>query len=95
MAKTQHTHSDCIAEQSMLNGLQMNLKKAIEYAGGKVEKSDCLWEYPEIIRNSLTSINNIGEHTVQDSDTVEFTVEDKKISAHVSYITDEQIESIQ
>jgi hypothetical protein len=79
----------------MLNGLQMNLKNAIEYVGGKVEKSDCLWEYPEIIRNSLTSINNIGGNTVQDSDTVEFTVKDNKISAHVSYITDEQIESIQ
>jgi hypothetical protein len=79
----------------MLNGLQMSLKNAIEYVGGKVEKSDCLWEYPEIIKNSLTSINNIGGNTVQDSDTVEFTVEDNKISAHVSYITDEQIESIQ
>lgn len=97
MAKLQNIqqHSDCIIEQSMLNGLQVNLKNAIESVGVNVPKSHCLWQYPEIIRNNLTAINNIGEYTVENSDTVEFTIEDKKIYAHVSLITDEQIESIQ
>ena len=49
MSKTQHKqeHNNCIVEHSMLNGLQNNLKNAIEYAGAHVSKKDCLWEYPE------------------------------------------------
>jgi hypothetical protein len=61
MAKT-HKYSDCIVEHSMLNGLKMNLKNAIEYAGISVSNSECLWQYPEIIKNNLVakSINNIN-----------------------------------
>lgn len=77
MAKSKYQHSsDCIIEQSMLNGLQMNLKDAIEYAGVKVSKSDCLWQYPEIIRDnliakSITNINLLGNdviHVARSSD---------------------------
>ena len=59
---TKAKHLDCIVEDSMLNGLQKNFKHAIEYAGAKVSKSDCLWQYPEIIKNNLVakSINNIN-----------------------------------
>ena len=69
MAKAQHTHNDCITGQSMLNGLQMNLKDAIEYAGAEVKKSDCLWQYPDIIRNNLiaktiTNINIVGKDII-------------------------------
>jgi hypothetical protein len=64
MNKTQHNkeHNSCIVENSMLNGLQNNLKNAIEYAGAYVSKKDCLWEYPEIIKNKLVAktINNIN-----------------------------------
>ena len=62
MAKIQHQHSNCIVEHSMLNGLQMNLKDAIESAGVTISKSDCLWQYPEIIRNNLIAktINNVN-----------------------------------
>jgi hypothetical protein len=64
MAKTysKHNHSNCIVENSMLNGLQMNLKDAIEYAGVNVSNNDCLWQYPEIIRTKLiaNTINNVN-----------------------------------
>ena len=62
MAKTNTKHIDCIVEHSLLNGLQNNLKHAIEYAGANVSKSDCIWQYPEIIKNNLVakSINNIN-----------------------------------
>ena len=66
MNKTLHKHKkdheNCIVENSMLNGLQTNLKNAIEYAGAHVSKKDCLWEYPEIIKNNLVAkaINNIN-----------------------------------
>ena len=61
MVNTKH-FDNCIVEQSMINGLKTNLKDAIEYAGAKVSKSECLWKYPEIIRDNLIakSINNIN-----------------------------------
>lgn len=46
----------------MINGLQKNLKDAIEYAGINIQKSDCLWQYPDIIKKNLVAktINNIN-----------------------------------
>lgn len=46
---------DGMVDHSMKNGLQMNLKDAIEDVGGKVPESACLWQYPQIIRDSLTA----------------------------------------
>lgn len=74
MAKTQYQHqnknSNCIVEHSMLNGLQMNLKDAIEYAGANVSNDDCLWQYPEIIRDNLiaktiNSVNILGQDIIK------------------------------
>lgn len=46
----------------MKNGLQMNLKDALEDVGVHVSEDKCLWEYPEIIRKNLVSktLNNIN-----------------------------------
>lgn len=55
-------HFGGIIDNSMQNGLQINLKDAIEDAGATVPESACLWQYPEIIRKNLISkaINNIN-----------------------------------
>ena len=73
MSKLQHSHQysnqSCIVENSMINGLQMNLKEAIEHAGATVSKNDCLWQYPDIIKNnliakSISNINIIGKDII-------------------------------
>lgn len=55
-------HIGGILDNSMKNGLQINLKDAIEDAGGTVPDSACLWEYPEIIRKQLSTktVNKIN-----------------------------------
>lgn len=55
-------HMGGILDNSMKNGLQINLKDAIEDAGGTVPDSACLWEYPEIIRKQLSTktVNKIN-----------------------------------
>lgn len=59
---------------SMKNGLQINLKDAIEDAGVKVPSSTCLWQYPEIIRKNLiaktvSKINIFGKDIISISST--------------------------
>ena len=61
---------DNVLENSMSTGLQTNLKRSIENAGVKVPASTCLWQYPEIIRNSLvaktvTGINILGGDVIK------------------------------
>ena len=93
MAKSQYQyqqqHSDCIVEHSMLNGLQMNLKDAIEYAGATVPNNDCLWQYPEIIRNNLiaktiNSVNILGQDIIK----VTQTSDNNVIAYNISTIYD-------
>lgn len=57
-----HNHNGGIMDNSMQNGLQINLKDAIEDVGGVVPESACLWQYPEIIRKNLSAktVNNIN-----------------------------------
>lgn len=57
-----HNHNGGIMDNSMQNGLQINLKDAIEDVGGFVPESACLWQYPEIIRKNLSAkaVNNIN-----------------------------------
>lgn len=43
-----------LTEHTMLNGLEENLKSAIEYAGGNIPDNTCVWMYPDIIRTQLT-----------------------------------------
>ena len=44
-----------LTEHTMLNGLEENLKEAIEYVGGTVPSDSNIWEYPEIIRQQVTA----------------------------------------
>lgn len=44
----------------MLNGLEENLKNAIEFAGGTIPDNSCVWEYPQIIREQLTGGGSIN-----------------------------------
>lgn len=44
-----------LTEHTILNGLEENLKNAIEEAGGVVPEDSCLWSYPDIIKNQLMS----------------------------------------
>lgn len=44
-----------IINNSMHNGLQINLKDAIKDVGGIVPENACLWQYPEIIRKCLVA----------------------------------------
>lgn len=55
-------HFGGIINNSMQNGLQINLKDAIEDVGVKVPATACLWQYPEIIRNNLIAktLNNVN-----------------------------------
>lgn len=80
MAKHNHINGGChmggILDNSMKNGLQINLKDAIEDAGVKVADSTCLWEYPEIIRKNLSAktvnkINLYGKDVINISKTSE------------------------
>ena len=62
-------HTGGIIDNSMRNGLQMNLKDAMEDVGAIVPESACLWEYPEIIRQNLiaktiTNVNIIGSDII-------------------------------
>lgn len=44
-----------IIDNSLRNGLQNNFKDALEDVGIEVPESSCLWQYPELIRNSIVS----------------------------------------
>lgn len=44
-----------LVEHTMLNGLEENLKNAIEMAGGEIPADSCVWDYPGIIRDQLSS----------------------------------------
>ena len=79
-----HSESNCIVERSMLNGLQMNLKDAIESAGTYVPDSTCLWQYPEIIKDKLIAktikgVNLLGKDIIniyqtQDNEAVSYNI---------------------
>jgi hypothetical protein len=80
----------------MINGLQMNLKDAIEDVGGQVPEKTCLWEYPEIIRKNLTTktvniINLIGKDIIKinsEDDTLSISTEvDTKTLNRPNYAT--------
>lgn len=100
MAKTQTQHTGCIVEDSLINGLQMNLKNAIEKVGGDISNSDCLWQYPEIIKNNLITKNYSGTipntYDVIDSDTIDFNIDTEKnmLTANIECITFEEIENL-
>lgn len=69
-----HTHG--IIDHSMKNGLQINLKDAIEDVGVKVPEDACLWQYPEIIRQNLvaktvSNINLLGKDIIKVTPSVE------------------------
>lgn len=69
-------HFGGVLDNSMQNGLQMNLKDAIEDVGVKVPNSACLWQYPEIIRknliaNTLTNVNLRGGDVIHITSTSE------------------------
>lgn len=49
------SNNSSIVNSSMKNGLQMNLKDALEDVGVHVSDDKCLWEYPDIIRKNLVS----------------------------------------
>ena len=60
---------DNVIENSMSNGLQTNLKSAIETSGGEIPENTCLWQYPEIIRKQLIAktvagLNLIGKDII-------------------------------
>lgn len=43
-----------LTEHTMLNGLEENLKNAIEEVGGSIPDDTCVWMYPNIIRDQLS-----------------------------------------
>ena len=49
-----------LTEHTMLNGLEENLRSAIEYAGGNIPDNTCVWMYPDIIRNQLNGGSNVN-----------------------------------
>ena len=49
-----------LTEHTMLNGLEENLRSAIEYAGGNIPDNTCVWMYPDIIRNQLTGGGDVN-----------------------------------
>lgn len=53
-------HFNGLVDNTMKNGLQINLKDAIEDVGVNVPDSACLWQYPEIIRKNLTAKNAVA-----------------------------------
>lgn len=68
-------HYHGLVDHTMKNGLQINLKDAIEDVGLKVPDNACLWEYPEIIRNGLTAktisdINLLGKDIINVSTSI-------------------------
>lgn len=50
-----------LTEHTMLNGLEENLKSAIEYAGGNIPDNTCVWMYPDIIRTQLTGPGEVAK----------------------------------
>ena len=48
-----------LVEHTMLNGLEENLKSAIEMAGGEIPTDACVWDYPGIIRDQLSSEGSV------------------------------------
>lgn len=82
-------HFGGIIDNSMHNGLQMNLKDAIEDVGVKVPESACLWQYPEIIRNNLiaktiSGVNLLGKDVIN----ITTASEDDKFVYNISTIYD-------
>lgn len=82
-------HCNGLVDNTMKNGLQINLKDAIEDAGANVPDSACLWQYPEIIRKNLTAkaaadINLLGKDVINISASVEDSDIVYKISTSVN-----------
>ena len=100
MTKTQNKHSSGIVENSLVNGLELNLKNAIEKVGVNISNSECLWQYPEIIKNNLITKNYSGTipntYDVIDSDTIDFNIDNEKniLTANIECITFEEIEEL-
>ena len=60
MYNSQNNQSNYIVENSMLTGLQNNLKDAIETAGVDVSADDCIWQYPKIIKDNLVATDFVS-----------------------------------
>ena len=66
-----------LTEHTMLNGLEENLKSAIEYAGGTIPDNTCVWMYPDIIRTQLTGPGEGGKVNLVPGDGIEITQDEK------------------
>ena len=66
-----------LTEHTMLNGLEENLKSAIEYAGGTIPDNTCVWMYPDIIRTQLTGSGEGGKVNLVPGDGIEITQDEK------------------
>ena len=82
-------HIDSILGNSMTVGLQKNLKDALEDVGVKVPSSVCLWQYPELIRNSLVA-NTISGINIEGKDIIHINTisEGDKVSYEIGSIYD-------
>ena len=65
-----------LTEHTMLNGLEENLKSAIEYAGGQIPDNTSVWMYPDIIRNQLTGPGEGGKVNLIPGDGINITQDD-------------------
>lgn len=66
-----------LTEHTMLNGLEENLKSAIEYAGGTIPDNTCVWMYPDIIRTQLTGPGEGGKVNLVPGTGIEITQDEK------------------
>ena len=66
-----------LTEHTMLNGLEENLKSAIEYAGGTIPDNTCVWMYPDIIRTQLTGPGEGGKVNLIPGTGIEITQDEK------------------
>lgn len=72
-----------LTEHTLLNGLEENLKDAIEDVGGKIPLDSCIWKYPEIIRQQLIK-NTIDDLVIQGSNGIK-VVEDPNNTFTISF----------
>lgn len=44
-----------LTNHTVMNGLEENLRSSIEFVGGNVPEDTCLWQFPDIIKDQLTT----------------------------------------
>ena len=78
-----------LTNHTLLNGLEENLKNSIEFVGGVVPEDTCAWQYPEIIKQQLTSNSLETGHVIAgEGIKVEKTAEGYVVSADVDLTQD-------